>query len=330
MGRRSYHQLRDLIESSLREYLKVDGRIEVEGKIHRVTEGIWHDNYWFWVSGENLTNAQSEQAYFLRLLQRREEWQLGPEPLDRLVREAKTLQVLDEIQFMNPTPKFLCFVLGDDSEPIGMIETALPGFSLGHHRDRAVLRLVARVAAQVHNLDAGKFGHLQADANRHEHVQSALKEIDDALFADFRIADEVRDWISSQETTGPCCVLHGDLLPQNILGNWPIDEREQALAGIIDWEMACIGDPAYDLAIVTRGDRKVLGVRDGIKALVAEYGEAGGKAISIRDVRVHELILVLRWLEEAWREYQTASPSGHRPNYYETKLRSVFRQVGKH
>jgi aminoglycoside phosphotransferase (APT) family kinase protein len=43
-------------------------------------------------------------------------------------------------------------------------------------------------------------------------------------------------------------VLHGDLLPQNLL----FEIRENGATAVVDWECAQIGDPAYDLAIVHR------------------------------------------------------------------------------
>ena len=91
--------------------------------------------------------------------------------------------------------------------------------------------------------------------------------------------------------------------------------------------MARVGDPAYDLAIVSRGDRKVLGVKDGLKALVKDYLEFGGQPISLTDVRVHELLLLMHWLEEARREYQKPVTRGHGPDYYEAKLQSLFRRT---
>lgn len=91
--------------------------------------------------------------------------------------------------------------------------------------------------------------------------------------------------------------------------------------------MIHIGDPAYDLAIVSRGNRKVLGVNNGLKLLVEEYLQAGGKQIALRDVHLHELLLVLYWLEEAWKEYQKPAPGGHGPDFYLDKLRSLFRLV---
>jgi len=92
--------------------------------------------------------------------------------------------------------------------------------------------------------------------------------------------------------------------------------------------MSRVGDPAYDLAIVSRGNRKVFGVRDGLKILVDNYLEAGGRPIALTDVHVHELLLVLYWLPDAWREYQKPVASGHGPDDYEAKLQSLFRRTG--
>ena len=85
-----------------------------------------------------------------------------------------------------------------------------------------------------------------------------------------------------------------------------------------------VGDPAYDLAIVSRGDRKVLGAKNGLEALVADYLEFGGQPISLTDVLFHELLLLLRWLELAWRDSRKPVTQGHGPGYYENKLQSLF------
>ena len=69
-------------------------------------------------------------------------------------------------------------------------------------------------------------------------------------------------------------LLHGDLLPLNLLWGRETDEL-----GVVDWESARIGDPAYDLAIVTRGHAKPFGclpqpgaatVRTGLAAAPAD------------------------------------------------------------
>jgi aminoglycoside phosphotransferase (APT) family kinase protein len=244
------------------------------------------------------------------------------------LREAETLQVLKKSNFAHPTPTFICFVRDDESEAIGMIETGLPGYSLGPYKDRTTLRLVSRVAADVHRLEIERFPHLPSSNGRRHHVKSRLAELGEALFAEFPLANEVRQWIEVQMPPDDrSCVLHGDLLPQNLVCELPGTGQEDAPVGVVDWEMARVGDPAYDLAIVSRGDRKVLGVKDGLNSLVEDYLEFGGQPISLTDVRLHELLLLLYWLEEAWREYQKPVTRGHGPDYYTAKLQSLFRRA---
>ncbi|MHB8903379.1 MAG: hypothetical protein ACYC6Y_31840 [Thermoguttaceae bacterium] len=58
-----------------------------------------------------------------------------------------------------------------------------------------------------------------------------------------------------------------------------------------------------------------------------EYLAFGGRPISLNDVRVHELLLVLGWLEETWREHQKRIPGAQDPDTCEHKLRSLYRRV---
>ena len=61
----------------------------------------------------------------------------------------------------------------------------------------------------------------------------------------------------------PSALLHGDLLGQNIL--FSLDGEP---LGLIDWEQTELGDPAYDLAIVTRGVKRPFKVSGGLDLLV--------------------------------------------------------------
>ncbi len=326
--RHDYRDLRHLIQQSLEDCPGFGERVEVDGKISRLADGLWHKNYWFWIQGQGLPAARAEHAFVLRLLDQGEDWQSGPEPRDRLVREAETLQVLKKTDFAHPTPEFICFVNDETARPIGMIETALAGFSLHGSKEPTTLKLISRVAANVHRLDVEQFPHLANSDDPARHVRERLDELDEALFAEFSLADEVREWIETHLPSGyGTRVLHGDLLPQNLLCDWPASDRDDSLVGAVDWEMARIGDPAYDLAIVSRGNRKVLGMKEGLRVLVEEYVNSGGSPISLTDVHVHELLLVLNWLEEAWREHQGSQSGGHGPDFYEGKLRSLFRRA---
>ena len=323
----NYGGLQRLIERSLRTCLGFAAR--VEGKIERLPTGLWHENYMFWIQGGSPAGLHAEQTYILRLLEQRHDWQAGPEPLERLLREGQTLQALKKADFPHATPEFICFVADDESQVIGMIETAVPGFSLDRFKGQSTLRSIGRAAANVHRMAVVEFGHLANCVDRAQHVKAQLAEFDPALFVDFPSAIDVREWIETHLPSGDACLLHGDLLPQNLLCSWGEFSRAEPLVGIVDWEMACIGDPAYDLAIVSRGNRNVHGVKEGVEILVEEYLTLGGRPIGLTDVRVHELLLILRWLEESWREHQKPDASGHGPDFYENQLRSLYRRTAR-
>ena len=157
-SRHDYGDLRYVIERSLQACPGFAAR--VAGKIERIPGGLWHENYRFWIQGRSPSGPHAEQGYILRLLEQRHDWQAGPEPRERLLREGETLQALKRSAFPQPTPDFICFVVDDESQVIGMIETALPGSSLDAFKGRSTLRSIARAAASVHRTAVGEFRHL--------------------------------------------------------------------------------------------------------------------------------------------------------------------------
>lgn len=102
---------------------------------------------------------------------------------------------------------------------------------------------------------------------------------------------EARDseaWIRSHlPPDTPAVLLHGDLLGQNLRRSW-IDAGS---IGVIDWAEATIGDPAYDLAIVTRGHRNPFATAGGLARLVDAYNRLAASPLTVADVHVHELML---------------------------------------
>jgi len=292
---------------------------------------MYHNNYWFWIESKKTATEWTERTFVLRLLKPPQQWETESEPIERLLREAETLKVLSETDFPWAVPEFVCFVRDGGSEPVGMIETAVAGIAMdsGQFKDERTLRLIGRIAADVHRLPADRFGHLPMKGDRRSHVTGWLGELPEGLFQTFPLAADARVWIESHlPPTDHAYVLHSDLLPQNLVYDWEQSQRDDMAAGVVDWEMAKQGDPAYDLAIVRRGGKKVLGVSSGLRVLVEAYREAGGAAIAESDVRVHEVLLVLNWLSEAWRESQQSEQRGHGPAHYEQQLRSLLRRAG--
>lgn len=61
---------------------------------------------------------------------------------------------------------------------------------------------------------------------------------------------------------------------------------------VIDFENAERGDPAQELAIVTRGIRRPFGIDGGLAKLLDEYAAAGGHVVTAADVQLYEALLL--------------------------------------
>ena len=94
---------------------------------------------------------------------------------------------------------------------------------------------------------------------------------------------------------------------------------------LIDWENAFVGDPAYDLSIVTRGVWKPFGVGGGLGRLLDSYLSSGGQDVSRKDVRVYELLMCIGWHEQSLDRSQ----GGHGPGHYLGLLRGMLKRAGK-
>lgn len=71
---------------------------------------------------------------------------------------------------------------------------------------------------------------------------------------------------------------------------------------MIDWEYACLGDPAWDLAIVTRGAKKPFGLANGLQRLLEFYNHLGGCQITAKEIYFYELCLAVGWYHQTKRE----------------------------
>lgn len=111
-------------------------------------------------------------------------------------------------------------------------------------------------------------------------------------------------------------LLHGDLLGQNILLS------SDGLPWVIDWEYAMRGDPAYDLAIVTRGVRQPFQIAGGLDRLLDSYAGYGGMEIAADHVHVYELCLIAGWYRDA-----LAGNSSHSPAHELDRMRSLLRRL---
>jgi aminoglycoside phosphotransferase (APT) family kinase protein len=245
------------------------------------------------------------------------------------MREARTLEALKNAAFVFETPELICIVKSELRQPIGLIENWVWGMSLHDYREGRdadkIISTIAAVAVAVHRLPTERFSHLPAFPDCRSHILYELKSLPPALFREYPAAQAVRKWIFSRlPTRRPAAVLHGDLLPQNIHG---AEDRGEWKVAVIDWEFAEIGDPALDLAIVTRGDRRFMGKNDALRHLVDIYRSGGGSEISVADVHVHELLLCLKRLWSSSRRRRRGLTEGHGPEHHARRVNSLLRRA---
>lgn len=180
---------------------------------------------------------------------------------------------------------------------LGVVDTTETGIALEDIEGSVdPVAITAHVAAACHRLDASAFRDLvDGYPTRREHAESALEVFARHDCETFRAA---RDWCEAhlpEET--PASLLHGDLLGQNILVSLPFSRSnspgpDEVSMAVIDWESTTLGDPAYDLAIVSRGHRKVFKA-DGqrLPELVDAYNDRAETPVDIDHVRLWELWL---------------------------------------
>jgi len=226
------------------------------------------------------------------------------EALDRFARELALLGALADLDLPFHTPAPITSV-EVDGIPIN-ITTACDGAALDVRMRiftaAEAAQFTGEVAAAIHRLPT----HLPLPGKAHRtcredalHDMSALRDID-APFV-----DELEAWCTEHLPPDdlPSCVVHGDLLGQNLLLTW-----ERAVS-VIDWEYAGLGSPAGDLAIVTRGHRKVFRDEDGRAMLLDAYNAKADRPVRPADLRLRELTLMAFQVAEFLREYPHSGPT---------------------
>jgi aminoglycoside phosphotransferase (APT) family kinase protein len=171
--------------------------------------------------------------------------------------------------------------------------TLVRGFEAGNVLELAPLaaepvwETMARVAAAIHRVTPAQVPSLPvAHSSWRHHVESIVEALAAAPFPEVR---EASAWVATHLPPPRASVLlHGDLSPRNIV------VAADGRLGVIDWERALVGDPAYDLAVITNGSERPFGLDDGSHRLWEAYMRQGGAPIEPAQVRAHELGMAAR------------------------------------
>jgi len=323
--------IRDEIESAMRRCDEFPAGVRISKRVTHLGTGVNHDSYIFRLESKAPLPDSLHFAYILRKIAPRAMFDTPEEAVESLRREARLLQAVTSCGPWFDSPRFVCFVGESEDEPTGLIETAMAGLSFDQLNDpdgfRAVApETIAEVAAEIHRFPLDRFDFLGRHTDARAHLLAELDSLDHELLAGDSDASVAIGWVRDHlPEDRPAVVLHGDLLPQNLM--WDIWEKEGNRVGVIDWEFVKIGDPAYDLAIVTRGNRKPLKLPNARQRLLDAYVNKSGHPITSDDVSCWELLFVLGWLEGALRCEREGRQEGHGPEFYLQQLRSLLRRT---
>jgi len=121
--------------------------------------------------------------------------------------------------------------------------------ALGPDRTRAISERLVDVLAALHEVDPasvglGDFGRPEGFLARQ--VKRWRKQLDASYCRDLPAADELFARLAADvPPESPAGIVHGDYRLDNLL----VDEHDRPTA-VLDWEMATLGDPLTDLALM--------------------------------------------------------------------------------
>ncbi|MDP7420246.1 MAG: aminoglycoside phosphotransferase family protein, partial [bacterium] len=236
----------------------------------------------------------------------------------RAIKEQKMLEWLHQrsTSFLVPEPFGIVWFSGMMAFATSYMEGVPVELRVSKSYGKPPWEIVGSIAAEIHQLPVLD---LPSDKSSYptwrDHVVEAVSTFKSLKPPEIQ---EAVDWIEENLPPGePSVLLHGDLLGQNIV--WPLSDKYC----VLDWEYSFLGDPAYDLAIVTRGVRRPFQIPEGLDYLIDSYREAGGSELAKINIQVHELLMLLGWYK--WSLGGTYG--GHGPYQYLARMKSYLRRL---
>ncbi len=254
---------------------------ETVGRVRFLGDGLYYDAY-----SATCDVGGNELAVVVRLPSLR-----APDKgkaMDRARREDAILRYLEQHTLVVSVPRMIAAVPARDG--LAIVQTAVEGLPVDMRASRSRLispwEAVATAAAACHALDGEELrGVIPTFPTHRDHARNELTVLDEL---DISHADEIRSWAHAHlPAEEPSVFLHGDLLGQNLL----LSIDEETPLGVIDWHCAAIGDPAYDLAIATRGARRPFQTEGGRTKLLDAYENRSGRRLSRNHIGLYELAL---------------------------------------
>lgn len=271
-----------------RTFQKKGISVEVDW-VKKVGEGLSRDIFAAHV--ELSPDPQGDSGPYAVLLPRKE---ADPQVDQRTKQEWLILERLSKMELPFRVPHIVDIVV-ESGRPV-LVREFIQGIQLdlraGRQTSMQPWKVVGEIAAAIHLLDVSAMKDvLPGHDTRRAHAEAELSVFDTLEGSQI---EDVRDWARQNlPPDQPSVVIHGDLLGQNII----LSPDEPF--GVIDWEYSRRGDPAYDLAIVTRGNKRSFQIAGGMERLIEAYIQAGGISLTPADVHFYEIVLAARWYRNA-------------------------------
>ena len=282
--RAGWARAKNLLQWAFGAYCAPDTEVDV-GRVTKVGDGAYRWVYGAYVGVSPDPDGLSG-AWAVLLPDRR----MPPGDCKRWTQEVWILGQLARMELPFRVPAALgAFPVGGATATVRQFLDGIPvDLRAGHMQGIRPWELVGEIAADIHTIDVSDWVRRPpGGATRRAHGEEMLRELEDVPGPEVAAA---RAWATEHlPPDSPATLVHGDLLGQNILV-YPDEDP-----GVIDWEFCCMGDPAYDLAIVTRGVRRPFTMTNGLQRLLDAYAEVAAEPISESQVRFYELCLSVKW-----------------------------------
>lgn len=242
------------------------------------------------VYGIDIERRQQRRQLVVRLPRER----CGDDQPERARRAIAVQRILDgeEVPFRVPRP----LGTAETEHGLAVVETRVAGRELGEvavDKGLEAARITATVAAACHRIDISRVREeLDGPDSCRDHARRALRVFDADPAPE--IFERARRWCGERlPGEQSVCLLHGDLLAQNILVETTAGNPD---VSVVDWEQIGVGDPAFELAAITRGHTTVYGTGETARRLLKLYNRCAPQPIAMRRVEFWEPIVVAkRW-----------------------------------